>query len=84
MELKDWGYGRKYNIKAVFSKFPHSTVIFRSFPDYYFIYTVRWSEQDPVVSREDLIQMEKIMNERLGLLENYEKRVERRGRWKRQ
>ncbi|WP_147804983.1 hypothetical protein [Alkalicoccus halolimnae] len=74
MELIDWSYGRRYQIKALFSRFPNSTVIFRSFPSYYFIYTVRWSESDPVVKREDLEQMERILNDMLGLLENYETR----------
>ncbi|MFC4735358.1 hypothetical protein ACFO4L_02055 [Bacillus daqingensis] len=74
MKLLDWSYGRRYQIKAVFSKFPKSTVIFRSFPAYYFIYTVRWSEDDPVVTREDLVEMEKILNDMLGLLDNYENR----------
>lgn len=74
MELLDWGYGRRYQIKAVFSKFPNSTVIFRSFPSYYFIYTVRWSEDDPVVTRKDLEDMELIINDMLGLLANYQNR----------
>lgn len=74
MNLLDWSYGRRYQIKAVFSKFPNSTVIFRSFPSYYFIYTVRWSEDDPVVTREDLKKMELILNDMLGLVENYQNR----------
>lgn len=74
MELLDWGYGRRYQIKAVFSKFPNSTVIFRSFPSYYFIYTVRWSEDDPVVTRKDLEDMELVINDMLGLLANYQNR----------
>lgn len=74
MKLLDWGYGRRYQIKAVFSKFPNSTVIFRSFPNYYFIYNVRWSEDDPVVTRGDLEEMEHIINDMLGLLSNYQNR----------
>lgn len=74
MELLDWSYGRRYQIKAVFSKFPHSTVIFRSFPSYYFIYNVRWSDSDPVVSRRDLEEMERLLNDMLGLLDHYEGR----------
>ncbi|SDN20588.1 hypothetical protein [Alkalicoccus daliensis] len=74
MNLLDWSYGRRYSIKAVFSKFPNSTVIFRSFPTYYFIYTVRWSEEDPVVTREDLKEMELQLNDMLGLLMNYQNR----------
>jgi hypothetical protein len=74
MELLDWSYGRRYQIKAVFSKFPNSMVIFRSFPSYYFIYTVRWSDEDPVVRRSDLEKMERLLNDMLGLLDHYEGR----------
>ncbi|WP_181186249.1 hypothetical protein [Alkalicoccus urumqiensis] len=78
MELVDWSYGRRYQIKAIFSAFPNSTVIFRSFPSYYFIYTVKWSDADPVVTRDDLVTMEKMINDMLGLLDNYEMRLSRR------
>ncbi|QKS71643.1 hypothetical protein FLK61_33705 [Paenalkalicoccus suaedae] len=74
MQLVDWEYRRRYSIAAVFSKFPNSTVIFRSFPNYYFIYTVKWSQNDPVVTREDLCEMETIINDNMGLLEQYNNR----------
>ncbi|MCE7794838.1 hypothetical protein K8O68_20840 [Salipaludibacillus sp. CUR1] len=74
MELIDWSYGRRYQIKAVFSSHPNSPVIFRSFPDYYFIYTVKWSDRDSPVSRDELAEMEKLLNEELGCLKAYETR----------
>ncbi|MEK4027109.1 MULTISPECIES: hypothetical protein [Bacillaceae] len=66
MKLKRWTYSRRYNIKAVFDKFPNSNVIFRTINQFYFIYIVNWSEKDPVVTREDLEQMEKLLNEEMG------------------
>ncbi|PYZ93475.1 hypothetical protein CR194_09905 [Salipaludibacillus keqinensis] len=74
MELTDWSYGRKYQIKAWFDSHPHSPVIFRSFPNFHFVYMVKWSEQDPTVTRQDLQEMERLMNEELGSLRGYESR----------
>ncbi|WP_243292608.1 hypothetical protein [Bacillus sp. FJAT-47783] len=74
MELLDWGYTRRYNIKAYFSKFPNSLVIFRQITDYYFVYQVKWSDLDPVVNREDLEEMELLINQVLGMEEAYLKR----------
>ncbi|HEY9576770.1 MAG TPA: hypothetical protein VIR64_03765 [Pseudobacillus sp.] len=74
MRLKRWAYSRRYNIKAVFDKFPHSNVIFRTINQFYFIYIVNWSEKDPVVTREDLEKMEKLINEEMGTALFYRQR----------
>lgn len=75
MELLDWSYTKKYNIKASFSPFIHSQVIFRQIKDYYFVYTVRWSEKDPVVNRTHLEEMELQINRVLGTEEDYRSRI---------
>lgn len=75
MELLDWSYTRHYNIKARFGPFLHSTVIFRQIKDYYFIYTIHWSDLDPVVEREHLEKMEILMNRELGTEHSYFKRL---------
>lgn len=77
MELLDWSYTKRYNVKAYFSKFPNSLVIFREIKDYYFVYQVKWSDLDPVVLRDDLEEMEILMNDQLGLKEAYMKRKSR-------
>jgi diacylglycerol kinase (ATP) len=77
MELLDWTYTRKYNIKAHFSKFPHSIVVFRSIKDYYFVYQVNWSDKDPVVLRDDLEEMELLLNRELNLEDGYLQRKSR-------
>jgi len=77
MELLDWGYTRRYNIKAYFSKFPHSLVVFRQIKDYYFVYQVHWKELDPVVTRDDLEEMELLLNQELGLEKAYLNRKSR-------
>ena len=66
MQLVKWSYARHYNIKAVFDRFPNSPVVFRKIRDYYFIYTVHWTRADPPVQREDLEQMERLLNRELG------------------
>ncbi|AOM83362.1 hypothetical protein [Salisediminibacterium beveridgei] len=75
MELLDWTYGRKQQIKAWFSSYPHSTVILRALSGYYFIYMIDWSDEDRPVPRYDLEEMEQIMNDELGTLQEYEARL---------
>ena len=71
LEILSWSYSRHYNIKARFDAFPNSEVIFRKIKDYYFIYTIFWSETDAVVERSDLELMEIEMNRELGTIEHY-------------
>lgn len=74
MEMISYSYWKRNQIKAVFSRFPSSIVTFRMVGHYYFIYSIQWSEIDPMVIREDLKEMEWIMNEELGLQEYYDNR----------
>ncbi|RHW42211.1 hypothetical protein D1B31_06165 [Neobacillus notoginsengisoli] len=74
MKLVSWSYTKKYNIKAIFDKFPCSLVIFRQIKEYYFVYTIKWNPLDPQVRRADLENMETLLNSELGTLENYQKR----------
>lgn len=74
MKLIKWSYTKRYHIKALFEEFPNSPVIFRKILGYYFIYTVHWSPQDPVVSKVCLEKMEVALNKDLGSLFEYENR----------
>jgi hypothetical protein len=74
MKLTKWSYTKRYNIKGQFDAFPNSVVIFRKIKDYYFVYTINWSLIDPVVSKSDLQEMERLLNADLGTLESYYKR----------
>lgn len=78
MELLDWSYGRNHQVKARFSSFPRSIVVFRSFSDYYFIYiySACWSREDRGLPKSELEEMERMMNDELGCLEQYELRHE--------
>lgn len=75
MELLHWSYSKKYNIVARFHPFSHSKVIFRQIKDYYFIYTIYWSSEDPVVVRKDLETMEILLNRELGTEQAYFNRL---------
>lgn len=74
MNLLQWGYTKKHNIIAFYDYCPNSSVIFRQIQDYYFIYIINWSENDPVISKKELIVMEQLLNKELGTIEAYEKR----------
>jgi hypothetical protein len=77
LKLIKWSYSRRYNIKASFDHFPHSMVLFRRIKDYYFIYNVYWSAQDPIVARRHLEEMELLLNRELGSEQQY---INRRSR----
>ncbi|MBT2639408.1 MULTISPECIES: hypothetical protein [unclassified Bacillus (in: firmicutes)] len=74
MKLTKWSYTKRYNIKAQFDVFPNSVVLFRQIKEYYFVYTVNWSLKDPVVSKSELAEMERLLNKELGTLESYRQR----------
>lgn len=77
MNLVSWTYTKRYNIKAVFDRFPNSNVIFRFIHTYYFIYIVNWSDRDPPVEKVDLEQMELLLNDELGTGRFYRNRRSR-------
>lgn len=71
MKLTKWSYIKRYNIKAHFDEYPNSVVVFRQIKNFYFIYTVKWSLSDPVVSKIVLEEMELLLNRELGTEEDY-------------
>lgn len=71
MKLTKWSYTKRYNIKAHFDEFPNSVVVFRQIKDYYFVYTVNWSINDPIVKKSSLEEMEWLLNKELGTEEGY-------------
>jgi len=71
MFLIKWSYTKRYNIKGIFDQFPKSPVIFRQIKDYYFIYKINWDQEDPPVGKEDLEEMELLLNEELGTSSYY-------------
>ncbi|MED4130254.1 hypothetical protein [Shouchella miscanthi] len=74
MELVSYSYWKRNQIKAIFNRFPSSVVTFRMVRNYYFVYSVQWSEMDTMVIREDLKEMEWLLNEELGLVHFYKNR----------
>lgn len=71
LKLLKWSYTKKYNIKAYFDLFPNSPVIFRQIKNYYFVYTVKWDDHDPIVKRTDLEEMEILLNTELDTYSFY-------------
>ncbi|MED3571911.1 hypothetical protein [Cytobacillus praedii] len=74
MEIVTYSYKRHGMIEFIFDKFPNSKAILYPIKSYYFIRTVRWDPEDPVVSKNDLEAMEIAANELLGTIENYRQR----------
>ncbi|TCP25583.1 hypothetical protein EV207_12113 [Scopulibacillus darangshiensis] len=74
MQLLDWGYTWRRGIKARFDTFPHSVVTLRLINDYYFVYSVEWSEDDQVVTKADSEKMGLLINRELGMEREYLRR----------
>ncbi|PLT31535.1 hypothetical protein [Peribacillus deserti] len=66
MNLLRWSYSKRNHIRASFDSYPNTLVIFRRIRGYYFAYTMDWSPDDPTVSKEDLENMELLLNRELG------------------
>ncbi|PYZ98125.1 hypothetical protein CR205_05895 [Alteribacter lacisalsi] len=71
MQMIDHSYLKRQAMKAWFDEYPNSPVIFRVIGHYYFVYRVYWSENDPIVDRESLIEMELILNKKMGTHDAY-------------
>ncbi|ALC84217.1 MULTISPECIES: hypothetical protein [Bacillus] len=74
MKIVQHSYQKKGKIVFVFENWPHSAVIMVPIKNYYFIRFVKWDERDPVVTREDLEQMEWAANRMLGCSHFYRNR----------
>ncbi|WP_075617797.1 hypothetical protein [Paenisporosarcina indica] len=71
MELIQWSYTRKYQVKAIFSEFPEMTIIFRSIGSYYFVFTTKGNLRDQYPTRKDYVEMELLINDELQTLPAY-------------
>ncbi|PMC35350.1 hypothetical protein CJ195_19965 [Bacillus sp. UMB0899] len=74
MKIIHHSYKRRGQIEFLFEEFPHSNVVFSPIKNYYFIRTVRWNREDPVVTRRDLERMELVVNEFLECINFYKQR----------
>lgn len=71
MRLLSYSYLKKGKMKAIYDRFSDSLVIFCKINGYYFVYYVRWSENDPIVVTQDLVEMEYLLNEEMDTLDIY-------------
>ena len=71
MELIQWSYTRKYQVKAIFSGFPELVIIFRSIGSYYFVFTSKGNILDSYPTRKDYVKMELLLNNELQTLPAY-------------
>jgi len=74
MEIMKHSYRKRGTVEFIFNKFPQSKVVFYPIKNYYFIRTVKWHSEDPIVTRGDLEEMELLSNELLGTIEFYKQR----------
>lgn len=75
MELIQWNYWRKYQIRGVFDRFPTTVVVFRQIKNYYFIYSMKGLDETSIPSKKDYVQMEYLLNKELGNLQAYRERT---------
>lgn len=75
MEIISHSYRKRGGIEFVFAQFPNSKALLVPIKNYYFVRSVRWSSQDPAVTRKDLEIMEIAVNEFLGTIDFYRQRI---------
>ncbi|KAB2331827.1 hypothetical protein [Bacillus mesophilum] len=75
MKILSHSYRKRGGIEFVFAEFPNSKVLLVPIKKYYFVKSVRWSAEDPPVSRRDLEKMEIAVNELLGTIDFYKQRI---------
>lgn len=71
MNLIQWSYTKKYQIKAIYDVFPDTVFIFRSIGSYYYIFTTKGIVSNEGPSREDYVKMELLLNLELDSLPAY-------------
>ncbi|PWW17521.1 hypothetical protein DFO73_12519 [Cytobacillus oceanisediminis] len=74
MKLIRWSYMRRNQVKGVFDCCPDSFVIFKRIKNYYFIHSVDWKECAQIIKKEQLEEMEYLLNKEMGFLEGYLRR----------
>ncbi|MCY8511517.1 hypothetical protein MOD07_18420 [Bacillus mojavensis] len=74
MNIHQYSYKKKGKIEFVFEDWPHSKVTMAAIQGYYFVRCIKWSSQDPIVTRTDLEKMEWAANQYVGTAPFYRKR----------
>ena len=71
MKLIQWSYTKRYQVKAIFDKFPDMILIFRTVGSYYFVFTTIGTVSHSHPTRKDYVEMELLINEQLQTLPAY-------------
>ncbi len=74
LQIIKYGYGKNGRMEFLYDKFPQSKVLLSPIKGYLFVKSVRWNRDDPVVTSEDLEEMEWLANDVMETLEFYESR----------
>ncbi|MGF2819070.1 hypothetical protein ACQUF8_08735 [Bacillus subtilis] len=74
MNILQYSYKKRGEIEFVFEGWPHSKVTMVPIKGYYFVRFIKWSSQDPIVTRNDLEKMEWAVNQYFGTAPFYRKR----------
>lgn len=74
MKLKKWSYMKRNQVKGIFDSFPDGNMIFKRIKNYYFIHSVAWEGSPQNIEKEQLKEMEFLLNIEMGFLDGYLKR----------
>ncbi|MGD6943343.1 hypothetical protein ACQCT6_15095 [Cytobacillus gottheilii] len=75
MKILSHSYRKRGGIEFVFAEFPNSKALLVPIKKYYFVKSVRWSAEDPPVTRQDLEKMELAVNDLMGTIDSYKQRI---------
>ncbi|MCM3092327.1 MULTISPECIES: hypothetical protein [unclassified Cytobacillus] len=71
MKLIKWSYMRRNQVKGLFDCFPDAIIIFKRIRNFYFIHSAEWRENPQLIGKEQLEEMEYLLNQEMGFLHGY-------------
>jgi hypothetical protein len=71
MKIVNYQYKKRGYLEFVFDQFPNSPVLLGLISNYYFVKHIKWSSLDPVVTRDNLEEMEILANREMGTTIGY-------------
>lgn len=74
MKLVRWSYMRRNQVKGLFDCFPEAVIIFKRIKNYYFIHSAEWTGSPQLIAKQQMEEMEYLLNKEMGFLRGYLKR----------
>ena len=62
---------RRNQVKGLFDCFPEAVIIFKRIRNFYYIYSAEWKGRPQLIAKQQLEEMEYLLNKEMGFLRGY-------------